>query len=553
MGKDTAQSRSKGKKKWSSFRHNGIIFYHPYIPHNVPLIYNNNKIPLSPLAEEYATLYTKCINTCNTNTKFNRNFWKSWKPTLTDTRIVKFEHCDFSLIKQYLEEKKLLKESMSTEKKIQLTERKKTILNEFRKAYVDDVEQIIGNVIIEPPGIFIGRGSHPLIGTIKERIMPSDITINISKDAKIPDIYYLSTENKLVKMNTTWGDIIHDNTVEWVASWIDKVAGKRKYIWLSDTCTFKTTSDMNKFDTARKLKRKIGQIRTTIYELIQDGDIRKAQLGIAIYLIDNLALRVGNEKGLDEADTVGVTSLRVEHITLSKNNVLTLDFLGKDSMRYLNSLKIDELVYNKLTEFTKNKDVKDQLFNTITSCDINNWLQNFIKNLTAKTFRTYNASLVFQHKLRKLIKKYETDRPLSKEHEQDIIKQFDKANAEVAKLCNHQKAIPKSFTDRIGKLKTKIDELKLKRKRLQQKTKRTKPIIKKISKIKDNIDQLKDKIAEKTELKNISLTTSKINYIDPRIVFSFAKYFSIPLEKFYSTSLIKKFSWAENTSENFKF
>ena len=40
------------------------------------------------------------------------------------------------------------------------------------------------------------------------------------------------------------------------------------------------------------------------------------QLGVATFFIDKLALRVGNEKGEDEADTVGCCSLRVEHVSV---------------------------------------------------------------------------------------------------------------------------------------------------------------------------------------------------------------------------------------------
>jgi len=59
-------------------------------------------------------------------------------------------------------------------------------------------------------------------------------------------------------------------------------------------------------------------------------------------------LRVGNEKGEDEADTVGCCSLRVEHIRFEADSEITLDFLGKDSMRYLNTIKVDKVVYNLL-------------------------------------------------------------------------------------------------------------------------------------------------------------------------------------------------------------
>ncbi len=68
-----------------------------------------------------------------------------------------------------------------------------------------------------------------------------------------------------------------------------------------------------------------------------------------------MALRVGNEKSEDEADTVGTCSLRVEHIKLEGDNKITFDFLGKDSMRYFNTVEIDPLAYKNIFEFVKNK------------------------------------------------------------------------------------------------------------------------------------------------------------------------------------------------------
>jgi DNA topoisomerase-1 len=62
-------------------------------------------------------------------------------------------------------------------------------------------------------------------------------------------------------------------------------------------------------------------------------------------LIDKLALRVGNEKGEDEADTVGCCSLRVEHLKFEEDNKITLDFLGKDSIRFNSTVEVDPIVY----------------------------------------------------------------------------------------------------------------------------------------------------------------------------------------------------------------
>ena len=54
------------------------------------------------------------------------------------------------------------------------------------------------------------------------------------------------------------------------------------------------------------------------------------QLTTALYVIDNLALCVGDSKDTkEEADTFGVTSLKVEHITLLEDNIIKLDFFGK--------------------------------------------------------------------------------------------------------------------------------------------------------------------------------------------------------------------------------
>ncbi len=49
-------------------------------------------------------------------------------------------------------------------------------------------------------------------------------------------------------------------------------------------------------------------------------EMRVRQRSVALYFIDKLALRAGNEKDEDQADTVGCCSLRVEHITLHEEH-----------------------------------------------------------------------------------------------------------------------------------------------------------------------------------------------------------------------------------------
>lgn len=95
------------------------------------------------------------------------------------------------------------------------------------------------------------------------------------------------------------------------------------------------------------------------------------QRATAMYLIDRLALRAGNEKGDDEADTVGCCSLRFEHISLEPPNKVIFDFLGKDSIRYYNEVLVDEQVFKNLRLFKKEpKGEGDDLFDRLNVSEL---------------------------------------------------------------------------------------------------------------------------------------------------------------------------------------
>jgi DNA topoisomerase IB len=65
-----------------------------------------------------------------------------------------------------------------------------------------------------------------------------------------------------------------------------------------------------------------------------------------MWVIDILALRVGGEKGEDEADTVGCCSLRREHLTFGDNKEsyeIDLEFLGKVRGVLMSYIKYSEM------------------------------------------------------------------------------------------------------------------------------------------------------------------------------------------------------------------
>jgi DNA topoisomerase-1 len=161
-------------------------------------------------------------------------------------------------------------------------------------------------------------------------------------------------------------------------------------------------------------------------------------------------------------------------------------------------------------------------------------------DLTAKVYRTYNASNLFADELDSITKKYEN---YSKDDKYDLLLDgFNKANAKVALLCNHQKNISKNFSEQTNKIKAQLKELKEKKKE-----------VKNPAKLKERINKLKIKLELKQELKNLSLGTSKINYIDPRITVSFMKKHNIEIDKIFNKSLQEKFKWAFEVDENFSF
>ena len=530
------------EKQWTVLRHNGPFFPPEYEPHKIPVIVNNNNIVLNPEAEEYATIYAKYLDTAyiNNNT-FKKNFWKDFKKYIKNENIKSLEEMDFSLIKNYLDNEKEKKKKLTKDEKEKITNKQNNIEEPYKYCIIDGSQQKVGNYKIEPPGIFIGRGSHPKIGKIKKRIQPEDVTLNLDKESKVPE-----TNVK----NHKWGEIIHDNTVIWLASWKDDITGKTKYVFTSLESFFKSKSDEEKFDLARKLKKKIGSIRETYEKELNSEDLKTKQLATALYFIDNLALRVGGKKdSKEEADTVGVTSLRVEHLLLLEDNTVKLDFLGKDSVRFCKKINVHKQVYINLQQFCKNKPKKEELFDLINSSTLNEYLDSFLKGLTAKVWRTYNASFTFQKELEKLVSSKKLD-GFTEQNERlnYLIAIFNQANTEVALLCNHQKAVTTNLDNVINKIDNQIKELK-KKKETYKNNKNTE----KTKKVENKIKLLKIKKESKIKMKNVSLGTSKQNYIDPRIIFAFIKKYDIPPEKLFTTKLLSRFQWANKVDADYKF
>lgn len=126
--------------------------------------------------------------------------------------------------------------------------------------------------------------------------------------------------------------------------------------------------------------------------------------------------------------------------------------IGKDSIRYYNEVPVEKRVFKNLQLFMENKSPGDDLFDRLNTTVMNKHLNELMEGLTAKVFRTYNASWTLQQQLDKL-----TD---PNDVEAEKILSYNRANRAVAILCNHQRSVPKTHAKSMENLKAKIDAKK---------------------------------------------------------------------------------------------
>ncbi|EJF57661.1 hypothetical protein DICSQDRAFT_68959 [Dichomitus squalens LYAD-421 SS1] len=447
-----------GSVKWETMEHNGVYFPPPYepLPKHVKMKYNGQPVDLPPEAEEVAGFYGAMLETEHAkDATFNKNFFDDFLkilkkyPPKNGLKITKFELCDFRPMFEHFEAEKEKKKSMTAAEKKAAKAAKDALEAPYTHCFLDGRKEKVGNFRVEPPGLFRGRGDHPKKGALKLRVRPEDITINIGKDAPVP------------KPNVPgeWKEVVHDNTVTWLANWVENVNGNYKYVFLAAGSSIKGQSDWTKFEKARELKKYVDKIRLDYNDALKSKNMAERQRATAMYFIDKLALRAGNEKGEEEADTVGCCSLRCEHVTLEPPNKLVFDFLGKDSIRYYNEVAVDDQVYKNIRIFKNDKNDDDELFDRVNTGALNRHLASYMKGLTAKVFRTFNASLTFQELL---------DRGTpEKGTVQEKLNAYNHANRMVAILCNHQRAVPKTHEQSMGKMREKLRGLKYERMKLR--------------------------------------------------------------------------------------
>lgn len=515
--------------KWKTLQHNGIAFPPSFESKGIAIRIKGEKVPLSLDAEEMAYQWAKKKETPYVkDAVFQKNFLSDFVTVLPDKcKKTSFSDIDFSDAFKIVDKENDAKLMVTKEEKKKIAATRKEIKEKMKsiygKAIMDGKEVEVANWMAEPPGLFIGRGDHPLRGRWKPRITEKDVTLNLGKEAKAPQ--------------GEWGQIIHENDFMWLASWEDRLTEKRKYVWLSDTSDLKQERDKMKYEKAGKLSDHIDKVLDAIVKKMSDKDEKTRSVATVSYLIYKTAMRVGDEKDPDEADTVGATTLRVEHIKL-KPDVIEFDFLGKDSVRWQKPLPVgekDRIFYENLRKLTEKKKPDELIFHNITSRHVNEFLGAVVKGLTAKVFRTYLATNVVRDYLKKVD-------DLDSKSENIKIYHAKLANLEAAITCNHKRTIPKNFEESLQKKRDSLKKLKEASPKTEKQAERQKQ---REEKVKLTID-----LTEKT--RDYNLGTSLRNYIDPRVVKAWSDEVGLEWTKLYTSALQKKFQWVNKEETDWK-
>jgi DNA topoisomerase-1 len=308
---------------------------------------------------------------------------------------------------------------------------------------------------------------------------------------------------------------------------------------------------------------------------------------------------VGDEKDPDEADTVGATTLRPEHVTLRPDGVAEFRFLGKDSVLWDKELPLPETVQRNLADLIQNAQPhraaksekrhptrdKPQLFPGVSSHDVNVFLGEVLPGLTAKVFRTHHATQRVAESLS--ASGITRDDPEHKKWQATTL-----ANVEAASFCNHTRKASEGWRERrdkliqrqraaeekverlredVSKLKAALAELRSESRQARKAAngeanaarltaryqKRTLSLERKVAAAQQRLERqqlalgkLKSQAVVAGKTRAWNLTTSLRSYIDPRVFHHWGKTVDYDvLARYYSSTLQRKFSWVRHEDD----
>lgn len=525
-----------GVRRWTTLSHGGVVFPPPYVPHGIGVGWRGRAVVLPPAAEEFATLYAEVLERRDIEPApmYRANFWADWSRMLPPGCPIRtLDGCNFDAIRIHVRRM----HQVGLTRKTQGNHRPPT-----PTAVVDGVEQPVAGWLVERPGIFAGRGdANPLTGRIRKRLAPCDVTLNLGPGARAPPL----------RKGQRWRAIVHDPFVDWLAAWRDPLTGTKRYMYMAPESAQRQDHDREKFDKARDLAAAWPKLRRRVAADLRSTDPRVRQLATCAWLMERLALRVGTRQVEDDDDACarGLTTLRIGDLREEgPMRSLVLDFVGKDAVRYAREVRVSDStadmavlrhLRSRLVELKRGtaSDV-DPLFSLVNAPALNAYLEQRLKisRLTSKTLRTYRATCEYERAILRCIA-HDNALRNARASSTYALALHEIALLRVAFLCNHRRAT----TGGIQELNDAQTEARLDA--LEQ------------SSVAGGLTpaELRESARDISVKAQLSPSTSRANYIDPRVVVAYSLKAGLDIKRVYSAGLRRRFGWAIMQPGGYRF
>lgn len=364
-------------------------------------------------------------------------------------------------------------------------------------AWIDGVKHAMtGNGAVDRPGIFRGRGAdHPLNGRIRRRLGPADVELNLSRGAPVPlprwtDGGTGGGGGGARGRTQSWGAVVHEPLVSWLARWKDPLTGLVKYVTLDHGAEQVQRRERLKFDMARRLSAHLPRVRARLLEDATTGGggvgSRGARAGVGsrgagvdevdACLVDPPRLHTGHtgrgrqeetrqvalcacvieafgiragEGGKSDGRSLGATSLRVRNVEVPDggrggNGLVRLRFLGKDQVCFDAARPMGEAVAHRLAMLGRGRARDARLFPLVEPPLLNRYLDCLLPGLTSKVMRTRSAGAALEARFSGLARAGarrggDAVSRLPPQLARDLV--LTLGMMEAAAICNHRRAV----------------------------------------------------------------------------------------------------------------
>lgn len=348
---------------------------------------------------------------------------------------------------------------------------------------IDGQDRPVSRPTVDRPGIFTARSDkHPMHGRIRTRIRPGDVTLNMSRGARVPGRVQ------------EWKAILHDPYVSWLARWRDPLTGRYKYMTVATREEYRD----RKFELARRLGTHLSRIVSNVHKVAGQNDDDQRWIATCVALIFAFGIRKGGAAA-DVHTHTGAITLSANQVDVGRPCVIRLRFTGKDAVPFDKTKNVAKSVYDAIRELKGKRrggdDDEDRLFpSSVNSESVNAFLDSQMPGLTSKVVRTNMATSHVRERLA-CVKK-QGMHP-TKHH-------LEVALLEVAEKLNHRKAVKGIVDDDGNRNREKafhamtsdfwgaVDE----------------------KRVRDSYRTIKDLGKEL----RLAPATSKLNYVDPRLL-----------------------------------